>query len=455
MTTMQGQHYLVIGAARSGISVARWLNAEHAQVTLTDQKSAVELSAEIDQLHTAGVSLKLGGHQAIDVTTFKLIVVSPGVPVDLPLLDTARRAGVPVIGEMELASRVFNRPIVAITGTKGKSTTTALIGSGLTLDARTVFVGGNLGKPFIEALSMPTCDEAVVEASSFQLETIDHFRPTVAVWLNLSRDHLDRHPSMAAYRDAKCKIFKNMTEQDLLILNADDDELNRFWQIRPRVAWFSLSRPLTEGAYAAKQRLQLNWNNRRVAIEMMDLQLFGQHNMQNALAAMVALAERGVPTETIWKAITAFPGLHHRLERVATVEGVNYYDDSKATNVESMVRAVLSFDRPVILIAGGIDKGGDFNYAAVRLIKRITALILIGRSADMIAEAFQGYQIERVQTLEAALTLARRLAVPGDTVLLSPGCASFDMFQNAEHRGDCFQTIVRSWIKPPGITVNG
>ncbi|HLC40160.1 MAG TPA: UDP-N-acetylmuramoyl-L-alanine--D-glutamate ligase, partial [Methylomirabilota bacterium] len=377
----------------------------------------------------------------------ELVVVSPGVHSDLPLLVEARIRGISVISEVELAWRVTEADCIAITGTNGKTTTTALTGALLEGGARPVVVGGNIGRPLSqEALSMPKRGIVVAELSSFQLETIEHFQPRVAVMLNLTPDHLDRYPSFAAYRDAKARIFLNQTTQDRAILNADDAEVARFAnKTMARTIYFSASRELVEGVFVALNGwIMARLDGRDLAIcPVVEVPLLGRHNLENVVAATACALWAGVDPTVIRRAIKEFRGVPHRLEWVRGFDGVAYYNDSKATNVASALKAIESFAKPIVLIAGGLGKGQDFRELAEGARGKVRSTILIGKDRAHLKSALNGVtEVEEVESLEEAVLRARRIAKPGEVVLLSPACASFDMFRDFEHRGDAFKALV-------------
>jgi UDP-N-acetylmuramoylalanine--D-glutamate ligase len=418
------------------LAVARFCAARGDQVILTDRKSG-----PVDA--PADVMLELGGHREASFVHADLIVVSPGVP-EIPELAAARRAGVPVIGEIELGARQVTAPIVAITGTNGKSTTTALCGEICAHDGRSIFCGGNLGTPFIEAAGTGA-ELCVIEVSSFQLETIEQFRPKVAVLLNFTPDHLDRYRSMAEYVHAKARIFENQTAEDCAVVNAADPvALECAAGTRARTFRFTSSGRTERGAYLAGDEIVLRLEAEE-RYPLADLALVGRHNVENAMAAFLAARLVGVSPAAVRAGARAFRALPHRMELVADAGDVRYYDDSKGTNVGAVVASLDGFPRPFVLIAGGRHKGGDYAPLARALATaRCRRVILIGEAASLIADALaDAVTVERAATLEDAVRAAARAAQPGDAVVLSPACSSFDMFRDYAHRADVFRQAVK------------
>ncbi len=438
---------LVVGLGRSGVAAAQLCAARGARVTVTDKRPAGELAAAASAL-PASVARELGGHRRETFLAADLIVLSPGVP-EIPELAAARAAGVAITGELELASRFVTAPIVAITGTNGKSTTTTLIGEMLRATGRPTFVGGNLGEPLAEAVGTPAAEAGgfcVVEASSFQLETVETLRPRVAALLNITADHLDRYDGMAGYAAAKARIFAAQTAGDWAVVNADDDLAGRAAAGAPsRKLQFSIARALREGAWSSDGQLVVQLPGEPAERYPADLPwLAGQrHNQANALAALLSARLAGASPDAARTGLLAFRPLAHRMELVAEASGVSYYDDSKGTNVGAVVAALDGFPRPVVLIAGGRDKGGDYGPLAEVLARVGRAAILIGEAADKIEAALRGrVAVQRAATLDAAVEAARDLARRGDAVVLSPACSSFDMFRDYAHRAEVFRAAV-------------
>jgi UDP-N-acetylmuramoylalanine--D-glutamate ligase len=438
---------LVVGLGRSGIAAAALCAAKGARVTVTDKRPDADLAGATAQL-PADVARELGGHRRQTFLAADLIVLSPGVP-EIPELAAARTAGVAITGELELASHFVSAPIVAITGTNGKSTTTTLIGEMLRATGRPTFVGGNLGEPLAEAVGTPAAGSdgfCVVEASSFQLETVREFRPRVAVLLNITADHLDRYDGMDGYAAAKARIFAAQDAADYAVVNADDLLSMRAASTAPsRQLHFSIARSLAAGAWLEGESLAVMVPGEPMESYPADLPwLAGQrHNQANALAALLAARLAGASPDAARAGLLAFKPLAHRMELVADSGGVAYYDDSKGTNVGAVVAALDGFPRPVVLIAGGRDKGGDYAPLAEVLARVARAAILIGEAADKMEAAFRGHvAVQRARTMDDAVSAARSAARRGDAVVLSPACSSFDMFRDYAHRAEAFRAAV-------------
>ena len=424
--SVRGHNVTVAGAARSGIAAALLLAERGARVTLTDARSELEPS-ESNQLRDARVALELSAQRLETFTSADLLVVSPGIPLDQPQIAAAREAGVPIIGEIELASRWLTGRIVAITGTKGKSTTTTLTGRMFTAGGLTAVVGGNIGTPLSSQVAASTPQTFhIVEVSSFQLETTETFHPWIAVLLNLSSDHLDRHGSMEAYGAAKAKIFANQTSEDWAVINADDPQTLALARAgRARKVFFSADTPL---------------------VPLSSIRLIGRHLVADVMAAATVARLAGVPTDAMVRAVESFTGLEHALEPVAVVDGVSFVNDSKATNVEAAQRAIESFETGLVVIMGGRFKSGDFSLLRDPLGSRDAKVVAIGEATSMIERALDGaVPVEAVATLEAAVRRAYELARTqgsGGVVLLAPACASFDMFRDYAERGRAFKKEV-------------
>ena len=446
---LAGQRVLVVGLARSGVAAARVALAGGARVTVTDRRAATELGAQIDQLGTT-VEFALGGHDPADFTGADLVVVSPGVPLALAEIQEARRQGVPVLAEVELAARLLPAlPIVGISGTNGKSTTTALAGALLGRDRR-VFTGGNLGTPLCElVLSGEEVDAAVVELSSFQLEGIDRLRPRVGAVLNVTPDHLDRYRDVTEYALAKARLFMNQQPGDVAIANARDPlSLALAASSRARLVTFGFGDAGPRSARAAESGGEFSLSVGQGAPErylVRSRALRGRHNLENAMAAALCARLMGVPGGQVQAGIDAFAGLPHRLQLVGERSGVEWVNDSKATNVDSTLVGLAAFPaghRHVVLILGG--RGKRAPYAPLRpLFDRVKALVTIGEDAPSIERELGDLApTERAGTLAAAVQRSAELAAPGDVVLLSPACASYDQFKSYEHRGDSFRRLV-------------
>lgn len=433
------QKVTVVGAGRSGFDLATYFRERGAEVTLSDRRGAEQIDG-LSALREAGVLLDLGGHTPERFSGADLVAISPGVPLTVPAVEAARTAGVPVLGEIEIAFRELSAPLVAITGTNGKSTTTTVMGEVFRAWGKRTFVGGNLGTPLIAAAGCDDWEWVVAELSSFQLEAIADFRPRYALLLNLSEDHLDRYPDMASYVAAKVRLFENMSEDDVAVLNAEDDRvLEATAGIRPRRVHFSSARLLAEGMGFDGCEIVWRCSGLEHRFPVAELQLKGMHNIENVMAALIPPLLEGCPPALAWRAACAFAGLVHRMELVRILDGVTWYNDSKGTNVGSVVKSLAGLDAPVTLIAGGKDKGGDYAPLGVPLREKVRHLILIGQAAPRMEEILGGWaRTVRAATLEEAVLLARELTPAGGSVLLSPGCSSFDMFKSFEERGEVF-----------------
>jgi len=445
---LAGKKVLVVGLARSGAAAARLAAREGARVTITDQRPAIELAEALAPLEGLAVSLALGGHDERDFTSSDLVVVSPGVPLTLPAIAAARRAGVPVVGEVELAYRLLGDvPVVALTGTNGKSTTTALTGR-LFQEDRAAFVGGNLGTPLSELmLSGTRFDVAVVELSSFQLEGIERFRPRVGAILNVTPDHLDRYPGMAEYASAKARIFANQQPGDVAVANERDPAaLAAARSTRGDVVTFGFG-PRAPMAVRDDGEV-VRWTGPTGEPERYRVRsraLRGRHNRENAMAAVACARLMGVPGPAVQRGLDGFPGLPHRLELVSERGGVEWVNDSKATNVDSTVVGLSAFPAgapSVVLLLGG--RGKKAPYAPLRPLfpGRVKALLTLGEDAPAIERELGDLcPTESCGDLATAVSRAARLAVPGDVVLLSPACASYDQFRSYEERGETFRRL--------------
>ena len=445
---VNNKRVLVVGLGKSGVASALFLKARGARVTVSDAKAPDELKEEIPALLDAGIAVETGGHGERTFQNQDLIVVSPGVPVDAPPLVQARALGEHVIGEIELAAQFFPGRMVAITGSNGKTTTTTLAGEIVTAGGARTVVGGNIGTPAISLVEGATPDTvAVLEVSSFQLETIETFRPRIAVILNITPDHLDRHRTFDAYRDAKSRIFANQQPEDFAVLNADDSACaGVVARTRAQVFWFSRKKEVKQGAYLAQGRILFHdAAGQREIMQVSEIPLKGSHNVENVLAAVCIGALSGVEAALIRKTVRDFRAVEHRLEHVATIRGVEYYNDSKATNVDATVKALESFPANIHLILGGKDKGSDYTVMNDLLRHRAKRVYTIGAAAEKIESQIKGaVEIVHAETLENAIKRAAEGAAPGDIVLLAPACASFDQFRNYEHRGKVFKEVVQT-----------
>ena len=443
---LNNKRVLVVGLGKSGVASALFLKAHGARVTVSDTKSGDELRNEIPVLLDHGITVETGGHGERTFRGQDLIVVSPGVPVDAPLLQQARSLGEMVIGEIELAAQFLPGPIVAITGSNGKTTTTTLTGEILTAGGLPTLVGGNIGTPAISLAERAKPETVtVLEVSSFQLETIQTFHPKIAVVLNVTPDHLDRHRTFEAYVDAKARMFENQHGNDFAVLNADDPTCVAMAErTRAQVFWFSRQKEVEQGAWVRGGNILFRGGERQREIMLAsEIPLKGAHNLENVLAAICAGALRGCAPEKIRRAVRDFKAVEHRLEFVATIRGVDYYNDSKATNVDATIKALESFPGSIHLILGGKDKGSDYSVLNDLLRERVKRVYTIGAAAEKIESQIKGAEVVHAETLENAVRKANAVAQAGDVVLLAPACASFDQFKSYEHRGKVFKEIVR------------
>jgi UDP-N-acetylmuramoylalanine--D-glutamate ligase len=438
-----GRKIVVVGAGRTGLALASFFRRRGAEVTLSDNRMTETLPFAAS-LQEMGVHLDLGGHTRAFFEAADLVAVSPGVPLTIEAIAAASARGVPVLGELEIAFRELTAPVIGITGTNGKSTTTSVMGEMFRAWGKKTFVGGNLGTPLIEAVEKEDWEWLVTEISSFQLEAIHDFRPRYALLLNLSQDHLDRYPDMAAYVAAKLRIFANLGAGDRAVLNADDSRVMAATRdLAAQKVLFSASRLLPEGMGMDGSDIVWRMAGREERFAVRQLQLKGLHNIENVMAALIPPLLEGCPPAVAWQAACAFAGLEHRMVPVRVLDGVTWYNDSKGTNVGSVVKSLAGLAAPVTLIAGGKDKGGDYAPLADPVRQKVAHLILIGQAAPRIADVL-GALTHTVQapSLEEAVHLARDLTDAGGSVLLSPGCSSFDMFKSYEERGNVFARAV-------------
>ncbi len=446
--SLLGRTVSVVGLARSGVAACQLLRQLGVVVLASDAKPRSALGREALALEADGVRLSAGGHPAEAFRGAELVVLSPGVPTDLPPLQELRRAGVPLIGELELAWRVMESQVIAITGTNGKTTTTALTGALLREQSRPVLVAGNIGTPLCaHALAFPRDGIVVAEVSSFQLETVELFHPRVAAILNLTPDHLDRHGTFERYVEAKARVFAHQIDTDCTVLNADDPEIAALARrTRGRVVWFSRGKALDHGVFCQDGWIVAKLNGHVEQISpVSEVFLRGAHNLENVLAATACALWTGIAAEPLRRAIKLFRGVEHRIEWVRDLLGVAYYNDSKGTNVASTVKALESFSEPVILIAGGRGKGQDFAPLGAAARGRVRRAILIGEDREKIRGCLgPGIVTAFATSMEEAVRTARAATRPGDVVLLSPACASFDMFETFEHRGATFKAAVQA-----------
>ncbi len=456
---LRGKVVAVVGLGKSGLAAAQLLEAVGACVRLVDQKPESEFSSLVDHFQHADVEIFGGDRFAEGVRTSELVILSPGVPPSLDAIEEVRKQGVPVIGEVELASWFLPMPIVAVTGTNGKSTAVSLMGRIFEHSGRSVFVGGNFGTPLSEAAlavynraqqdheGNPPYDIAVVEVSSFQLETIDRFHPFIAVTLNITADHLDRHATFADYVEAKGRIFENQIADDFALLNVDDSQLIPFHDsIRGLLVGFSMKERLHNGVFLEGPMIMASTSGQTYEVmPVEEIQLLGAHNVANVLAAVAVGVLCECPIAAIRHAVGSYRGREHALEVVRHRQGVVFVNDSKGTNVDATIKALESFSQPVVIILGGKDKGSDFSGLCEALKQHAKSIVLIGEATESIANAIAGFgDIHQAGSLAQAVELAERLAVSGDVVLLSPACASFDMFLDYLDRGQQFRDLVNA-----------
>ncbi|GAC1685588.1 MAG: UDP-N-acetylmuramoyl-L-alanine--D-glutamate ligase [Terriglobales bacterium] len=453
---LKDKRVLVVGLGKSGVASALFLKARGARVTVSDAKSPEEFADEIPLLLDHGIAVETGGHGERTFHDQDLIVVSPGVPVDAPPLAQARSLNEPVIGEIELAAHFISGSIVAITGSNGKTTTTSLIGKIFEGGGFAVVVGGNIGTPAISLADQTTPQSLVVlEVSSFQLETIETFHPKVAVILNITPDHLDRHRTLAAYIDAKARIFENQDAQDFTVLNAEDPLCVQLAaRSRAQVFWFSRKQEIERGAFTRNGNIFFrDSTGTREVMPVSEIPLKGAHNLENVLAAVCASTLLRCPLDKIRQGVRNFRAVEHRLEFVATIRGIYYYNDSKATNVDATIKALESFPANIHLILGGKDKGSDYSLLNDLLRNRVKRVYTIGAAASKIESQIKGScDIVPSETLSVAVHRAASSAHSGDIVLLAPACASFDQFQSYEHRGRAFKEAVAALSHANGLS---
>ncbi len=445
---VKSKRVLVVGLGKSGVASALFLHDRGAHVTVSDAKTEEQLHNAIPTLLDRGIAVESGGHGERTFRQQDLIVVSPGVPSNVPQLEQARALGIPVIGEVELASRFLQGHIVAITGSNGKTTTTTLAGEVISWGGWESLVGGNIGTPVISLVGEATSDTyLVLEISSFQLETIRGFHAEMAVVLNVTPDHLDRHGTMEAYVAAKKRIFENQTSSDFAVLNADDAVCVSMAQgIRSQVRWFSRLKEVGNGAFVREGRIfyRVEGDEQEI-MPVAEIPLKGTHNLENVLAAVCVGMLIPCEPRRIRSAVKEFKAVEHRLEYVASIHGVEFYNDSKATNVDATIKALESFPANIHLILGGKDKGSDYSVLNSLLRERVRRVYTIGAAAEKIESQIAGAaEIVRAGAIEVAVKRAAEAARPGDIVLLAPACASFDQFENFEQRGRVFKELVQA-----------
>jgi UDP-N-acetylmuramoylalanine--D-glutamate ligase len=450
---LKNKRVLVVGLGKSGLAAARFLKARGARVTVSDARPAT-LIAELSELLDEGFVVESGSHGLLTFRRQDLIVVSPGVPMNVPELMTVRAVGAHIIGELELGSQFLEGEVIAITGSNGKTTTTTLVGEIMKASGRPTLVGGNIGLPVTEMVAQSTPETwSVLEVSSFQLETIETFRPRIAAVLNITPDHLDRHGSFEAYWAAKARIAEFQTTEDFLVLNAEDVKTQGVAaKTKAQVYWFSAKRRVKQGAFVHGESVffALSENAQPEAIlPVAEIPLAGAHNVENVLAAVCMARLAGVSSEVIRSTVAQFKAVEHRLEFVRELAGVRYFNDSKATNVDATMKAIEAFPGGIHLILGGKDKDSDYTTLVPLVRERVKTVITIGSAAEKIERQFAGVapieaKIESAGTMQQAVATARKLATAGDTVLLAPACASFDQFRNYEERGRVFKELVQA-----------
>jgi UDP-N-acetylmuramoylalanine--D-glutamate ligase len=455
---LRGKRVLVVGLARTGVATSLFCAARGAIVTATDTRTENAIGEPLPQLRAAGVHLELGGHSKEIYLKQDLIIPSPGVPADAPLLQTARANGITTWSEIELADRFLKGRLIGITGSNGKTTTTSLIEHILRSAGVPTILAGNIGTPLISIVEQTNERTiTVAELSSFQLELIETFRPNISVFLNLTPDHLDRHHTFEGYGSAKARIFENQTESDRAVLNADDPATTKYAPAKPRVFWFSRKQRVAQGAFVRETEIVFRSDGiEESVLKIQDIPLAGAHNVENVLAAVAATRLADADVDAIAKGVRSFSGVEHRLEFVAEIGGVRYYNDSKATNVDATLKALDAFPGRILVILGGKDKGSDYTLLQAPLREKAILALLIGAATDKIEKQIAGsVAIERAGTIDRAVEIASHAARPGDVVLLAPACASFDQFENYEHRGRVFKDLVHHLERPAASTSSG
>ncbi len=439
---LTGKNIMVVGMGKSGVSAARFLISKGANVTISDMKPREDLSETMRNLHDLPVKYELGEHSIASFLRSHMIVTSPGVPLDIPPMLAAKNLGIPVISEMELAVRHLNIPVIAITGTNGKTTTTTLIAELLKAGGKKVFLGGNIGTPLIDIFDEKRSYEWVVlEVSSFQLDTTPSLHPHIALLLNITPDHLDRYVDFNAYTASKMQIFSNMGTGDVAIVNSGDNVINdSLPQLDARVLTFGHEEQKGRNSWQADNDLKIEFDDFNLSIPVSKAGSSQRiHFKENIMAAVLAALSAGISEKAIKKTLKNFTGLHHRLEIIRMLKGVKYYNDSKATNVGATIKALENFNEEIVLIAGGRDKGCAYDTLCPVVKKKVTNLILMGEAASKIKAVMNGSQImHHVNTMDEAVEAASSLARPGQVVLLSPACSSFDMYSNYQERGHDF-----------------
>jgi UDP-N-acetylmuramoylalanine--D-glutamate ligase len=444
---LKSKRVLVVGLGKSGVAAALFVTEKGARVTISDARPEPQLSKQIPKLLDRGVAVETGGHGERTFRDQDLIVISPGVPFDAPQLKQARELGIKVIGEVELACQFLQGQVIAITGSNGKTTTTTLVGEILSKSGRQVQVGGNIGTPVIELVANSTPETLnVLEISSFQLETVETFRAHVGAILNITPDHLDRHGTFANYAAAKARIFENQNSGDFAVLNADNAaclEIGR--KVKSKVLWFGTKQRVQEGAFARAGRIYFRQDAQEIEVMSTDeVPLKGAHNVEDVLAAVCCTLALGCTPEQVRQGVMEFKAVEHRLEHVADINGVQFFNDSKATNVDATIKALESFAGNIHVILGGKDKNSDYTQLNELLRARAKHVYTIGAAAEKIESHLgDAAPLSRAKTLDAAVRMAFDNASGGDVVLLAPACSSFDQFESYEHRGRVFKQLVK------------
>ncbi|CAG1066371.1 UDP-N-acetylmuramoylalanine--D-glutamate ligase [uncultured bacterium] len=445
--TLKGKRAIVVGLASTGISASRFLAKCGCAVVATDAK-AFDALPGVETLVAFGVEIRAGGHSGIELSGVDMVVVSPGVPSDHPLLAEAREEGAEVISDIELAWRFIDSPVIAVAGTNGKTTTTTLLGKALEDAGFKVFVGGNIGTPAVEYVEEGGgADFCVLEVSSFHLETTRFFNPHIGILINITEDHLDRYRDFAHYAATKFRLFENQSEADFAVINVNDAVIARSPACfgRGRVIPFTVEGKC-DGLFLEEGEIIHMMDGKREEYPVDSIRLTGLHNMENVMAVIGAARRAGVKKESLMKTLSAFAGLHHRMELVRELDGVTYIDDSKGTNIGALEMALRGLKGPVVLIAGGVDKGGDYRALAPLIREKVKAMVLIGEARQKIYDALGALtKTITAETFEEAVKAGRDNALPGDTVLLCPACSSFDMFRNYKERGERFAALVKAF----------
>lgn len=451
---LEDLHVLVVGFGITGLPLVEFLHRKGASITLTDEKNEKVLYDSLEKVKHIPLRKMLGGHPT-DPEAYgrpQLIIVSPGVPLELPFITKFKNQNIPVIGEIELAYCFMKNPVVAITGTNGKTTTTALTGEIFRIGGKKPEIVGNIGVPAIEKVDKMENDQYyVMEVSSFQLETIKEFRPVAAAVLNITPDHLNRHGTLDSYAALKFRIFENQLVDDVAVINADDRMCFLLSnKIKSRKCYFSRLQPQDHGIFLQDRKIMSRWNDKEHhIINVEDIKIPGTHNVENAMAAVGLALASEVSVEAIREGLMTFNGVEHRIEQIAQINGIHYVNDSKATNPDAAIKAIEAICGPIILLAGGMDKHSDFEEFFMSFKEKVVHVFVYGETADQLmetAKAVNYKDIEVVENLEEAVHKATHLATPGSTILLSPACASWDMYPSYEHRGNHFKEIVKNFM---------